>query len=260
MSSSRRPAFAVKRSDDGRALVNLGSSARVAPGWTNVDFSWLVRLAQYPDLCRLLHRRGLISDDRYQRIRRLDAESIICWDLRRGIPFPDATFDVVYHSHVLEHIDREAAPGFLRECLRVLRPGGTLRVVVPDLERLARTYLGVVDRLPFGATADEHRVATEEMFDHMIVRTPRNRRSQPGVVRFLENLLIGDTARSGVLHRWMYDRWSLGSLMTDVGFNDVVPCDAATSRINGWSGFQLDTEADGSPYKPGSLYMEGSRP
>ena len=260
MRSRRPPAFPVNRLGDGRALVNLGSSARVAPGWNNVDFSLIVRLARYQRLCGILHRRGLISNDRYERIRKLDPASVTCWDLRRGVPFAGGTFDVVYHSHVLEHIDREAAPGFLRECLRVLRPGGTLRVVVPDLEALTRSYLAIVDRLPNGATAAEHRFATEQIFDQMIVRTPKNRLHQPRVVRALENVLIGDTARSGVLHRWMYDRFSLGALLREVGFVDVTGFDARTSRIAGWSSFHLDTDPDGSIYKPGSLYMEGRRP
>ena len=142
-----RPRFPVKRSADGRVLLNLGSSARVAAGWTNVDRSWLLRLAPWPRLASALHRAGIVSDFRYERLRRLDPD-VVCWDLKRGIPFPDGTFDVVYHSHVLEHLGREDAPGFLRECRRVLRAGGSIRVVVPDLEQLARRYLDVVGRLP----------------------------------------------------------------------------------------------------------------
>ncbi len=258
--SRRVPTFAVNRLADGRAMVNLGSSARVAPGWNNVDFSLLVRLSRQRRLTALLHRYGLLSADRYERMRRIDPESVVCWDLRRGVPFPDGTFDVVYHSHVLEHVDRDAAPGFLHECRRVLRPGGWLRVVVPDLETVTREYLAVVDRLPDGATEAEHRFATEQIFDQMIVRVPRNRRAQPRVVRLLEHALIGDTARSGVLHRWMYDRFSLAALLREVGFVDVARCDATSSRVDGWSCFHLDTEPDGSIYKPGSLYVEGRRP
>src|SRR5450631_4519732 len=116
-----RRRFPVKRAPDGRALLNLGSSARVAPGWTNVDQSWLLRLARRPRLAWALHRVGIVSDLRYEKLRRLDPD-VVCWNLKRGIPFPDGTFDVVYHSHVLEHLEREDAPDFLRECRRVLRP------------------------------------------------------------------------------------------------------------------------------------------
>lgn len=57
------------------------------------------------------------------------------------LPFEDGTFEVAYHSHVLEHFPLEAARFLLAECRRVVRPGGTIRVVVPDLEFAARTYL-----------------------------------------------------------------------------------------------------------------------
>ena len=62
-------------------------------------------------------------------------------DILQGLPFPDNTFDVVYHSHVLEHLPKNEAPGFVKECFRVLNPGGILRIVIPDLEEITREYL-----------------------------------------------------------------------------------------------------------------------
>jgi predicted SAM-dependent methyltransferase len=65
---------------------------------------------------------------------------VIATNLIKGIPFPDNSFSVVYHSQVLEHIPRDSAAGFIRECYRVLKPGGILRVVVPDLENIVDEY------------------------------------------------------------------------------------------------------------------------
>ena len=251
--------FPVRRLVDGRALINLGSSARVSPGWNNVDFSWLIRLGKHQRLCGWLHRRGLLNEQRFERILKLD-QNVVCWDLRRGIPFPDRTFDGVYHCHVLEHIDREDAPGFLRECFRVLKPQGILRVVVPDLEVLAREYLGVVDNLPDRATMAQHTFAVEQMIDQMVIRTPRHRASQHPLVRLAEKVLIGSTDRAGILHRWMYDRFSAGQALRDAGFEAIQVKDASTSGLAGWRDFNLDTEPDGEVYLPFSLYIEGRRP
>jgi len=253
------PRFPIKRLPDGRALINLGSSARCAPGWNNVDFSWIVRLGRHRRLSAALHRWGWLSAQRYDRILHLDPDAVL-WDLRNGIPFSDRTFDAVYHSHLLEHIDREAAPVFLRECLRVLRPGGELRIVIPDLESLARNYLDCVGRLPDRSTMAEHSRAVEEMIDQMVVRVPRDRQTLPPILRAAENVFLGDTTRTGALHRWMYDRFSLAELLGRAGFADTRMCDEVTSRIEGWASFHLDTNDDGSVYKPGSLYMEGTRP
>ncbi|GAB3693516.1 hypothetical protein GCM10027592_13460 [Spirosoma flavus] len=57
-----------------------------------------------------------------------------------GLPFPSNQFDVVYHSQVLEHIPKEKADDFLAECFRVLKPGGIIRVVLPDLENIVNEY------------------------------------------------------------------------------------------------------------------------
>jgi SAM-dependent methyltransferase len=206
---------------------------------------------------------GLISDARWERLQKLDREAI-CWDLSRGLPFADSSFDVVYHSHVLEHIDREAAPAFLGECFRVLKPGGVVRIVVPDLELLLKAYGSAVGRLEAGddegAWMREHDRVLDDLFDQMVRRVPVGRRSQPPILRWLENWLVGDTARSGVQHRWMYDRFSLSRLLDRCGFEDMRVMAPTESGIDGWAEFHLDTEPDGAVYKPGSLYVEARRP
>jgi SAM-dependent methyltransferase len=139
----------VKTAGDGRVMFNIGCGVRMHRDWNNVDFSYLVRLRRHMGLAKWLHRFGVLSELRWNRVP-LIAPDVIVHDLRKGIPAPDDSVDVVYHSHVLEHIDRDIAPIFLRECLRVLRPGGILRVAVPDLEKYARDYLSPVAILDAG--------------------------------------------------------------------------------------------------------------
>jgi SAM-dependent methyltransferase len=85
-------------------------------------------------------------------------------DVSQGIPFPDRQFDVVYHSHMIEHIRVDAVQPFLRDCWRVLKPGGILRVATPDLERLCAVYLQKLD----AAAADDHEWTVIEMLDQMV--------------------------------------------------------------------------------------------
>jgi predicted SAM-dependent methyltransferase len=96
-------------------MLNLGCGRRFHPGWTNVDF----------------YKSG---------------EGVIAHNLLSGIPFEDETFDVVYHSHVLEHFSRRDGEKFIRECYRVLKPGGIIRIAVPDLEQIARIYLDALEK------------------------------------------------------------------------------------------------------------------
>jgi predicted SAM-dependent methyltransferase len=62
-------------------------------------------------------------------------------DLSRALPYPNGAFSVVYHSNVLEHIRPGRAEDFMRECARICRTEGVLRVAVPDLEQICRLYL-----------------------------------------------------------------------------------------------------------------------
>ncbi len=86
-------------------------------------------------------------------------------DIREPLPFADASVDVVYHSHVLEHLNAIDGARFMRECFRILRPGGVLRVVVPDLEGIARAYLGSIDQAADGADTVLHAWTRMELTD-----------------------------------------------------------------------------------------------
>ena len=253
--------FKVKLFEDGRAALNLGCGTRMHRSWNNLDFSPYIRLAQHPGLAKVLKTIGFISEERYQRLGQVDPQAIY-WDLLRGIPFADDTFDLVYQAHLLEHFDRQAAPEVLKECWRVLKKGGVLRVVVPDLEILVNRYIESVNLLK--AQKDEaafksHAQAIYDLFEQMVRGERAGTSQQRQVVRFLENLIRGDAARSGEVHRWMYDAFSLERLLAQVGFKDIRVQTPFTSRIQGWTTFHLDTEADGTISKPDSLYLEGAK-
>lgn len=65
----------------------------------------------------------------------------VYWDLRRKLPFADASFDRVYSSHVLEHFTHKELKKLLREVLRVLRPDGQFLIAVPDASLYVEAYL-----------------------------------------------------------------------------------------------------------------------
>ena len=71
---------------------------------------------------------------------------VIQHDITKGLPFKDNTFEVVYHSQVLEHFHKKEGTEFIRECFRVLKPGGIIRIVVPDLENIIREYLKLLEQ------------------------------------------------------------------------------------------------------------------
>ena len=65
---------------------------------------------------------------------------IISHNILNGLPFGNDQFSVVYLSHLLEHIPKGKTLYFLKECFRVLKPNGIIRIVVPDLENIVDEY------------------------------------------------------------------------------------------------------------------------
>jgi predicted SAM-dependent methyltransferase len=68
-------------------------------------------------------------------------------NLLNRLPFDNNSFDVVYHSQFIEHLTPNVGLKFLHECYRILKPGGILRVVTPDLENQAIEYLKQLQEL-----------------------------------------------------------------------------------------------------------------
>lgn len=61
------------------------------------------------------------------------------------LPWPDQSVQEIYCGHFLEHLGQQRGAELLAECCRVLVPGGTLGVVVPDFREVARRYVTGVD-------------------------------------------------------------------------------------------------------------------
>lgn len=102
---------------DGRLKLNLGCYATMFyHGWTNID---------QHDLGGWAQAQGY----QYQR-----------HDLRGGIPYHTASVDLIFMHHVLEHFDYKAGAALLRECRRVIRPTGAVRIVVPNMAKLCEGY------------------------------------------------------------------------------------------------------------------------
>jgi glycosyltransferase involved in cell wall biosynthesis/predicted SAM-dependent methyltransferase len=84
------------------------------------------------------------------------------FDATKGIPWPENTADFIVASHFLEHITRAEANSFLKECLRVLKPKGVLRIAVPDLDTLTYSYADDEDDSFSGKFKDNEGVKNAE--------------------------------------------------------------------------------------------------
>lgn len=147
---------------------------------------------------------GVIAHQEWNNLDAAPAHSWIrLWEAQDPLPFAAGTFHAVYHSHFLEHLTRDSATRFLAECHRVLLLGGTMRLILPDMEYNAQLYLEALRMCrENGSPLDlEHLTwARLNLFDQMV-------RVKPGGemleflhqklldVEFVEQTTGGDDAR-----------------------------------------------------------------
>ncbi len=177
-------------------ILNLGCGSRTSARCINIDWSIYLRIKKSKIASFLapfvLHGCPL----RLERLKALD-DRIIVHDFLKGIPFSDASVDAVYHSHLLEHLDRSVAERFVREVRRVLKPAGIHRIVVPDFEDLCRRYLEHLERcMGDGTGHEEHDNYIAGVILQMVRREAFGTSQQRPLWRWIENILLGTNCLS----------------------------------------------------------------
>lgn len=99
----------------GSIKLNVGCGTDYKDGWINIDNN---------------------SDE---NIEKLDLN----WDLRNPLPFPENSVDFIFNEHFIEHLTVEEGQKAIKDLMRVLKPGGVLRIATPDLEVTVDKYLHV---------------------------------------------------------------------------------------------------------------------
>lgn len=233
-------------------ILNLGCGTRTSPATVNIDWSPYLRAHQSPLGRRLAPL--VLGGRRLQAFQAIDS-NVVVHDLRKGIPAATGSADAVYHSHVLEHIDRDQVPGFFTEVLRVLKPGGIHRIVVPDFGRIAREYIESLEH-----ERQDHEDSIAALIEQSVRREASGTSHQRPLLRSIENLVLGDARKRGETHQWGWDRVNLRQALEQAGFDDFAVVSPTESRIHGWVEMNLDTDPDGTVHKAGSLWTEARKP
>lgn len=145
--------------------------------------------------CSGLLRHGWFNTDKYPR-----KLAVAYCNAAGRYPFEDNAFDYVFTEHMIEHIPYRSGQILARECLRVLKPGGKLRISTPDLDRILAL------RHPSTDLENEYiRFALEE-----------NPEAIGGETGFFINQFMRAWG-----HTFIYDRETLPGLLRAAGFIDV---------------------------------------
>lgn len=212
--------------------INIGCGQTPTKGWRNFDGSPSLHLAKISVLPALLYRIGLLQQEQYQFIQFIQAHKIEYGDVTRRLPLSDSSVEVLYSSHMLEHLERAEADRFLHEAKRILRPGGVIRLVVPDIHKQVLGYLNSRDADAF----------MSETF--LCCESPKT------LMQRFKAALITSRAH----HRWMYDAASLCRLLEAHEFVNVAVVPAGETRITNPDPLNLVERCEES------IYVEAESP
>ncbi|HKU45132.1 MAG TPA: methyltransferase domain-containing protein [Polyangiales bacterium] len=168
--------------------LHLGCGGRLLPDWLNSDF--------------VVSLRKLFN-------QRLPLVQIDC---TRRLDIPNDSFDYIYSEHMHEHLDYAAGSGLLREVWRVLKPGGKVRIAVPDLDFYFRMFR--TER-----SFEEYPTA----FRDQIWQTNGLNGAPLDKATFLNFLFKGSD------HKYIYTRSALESQVAAAGFIDTRVCEPGKS-------------------------------
>ena len=120
--------------------VNIGCGASPIQGWINYDFDKFIFFAKI-NMIRLLLKQFYFIPDDYKIFMDQVIKYDICFaNAGEYIPEKDCSVDVLYSSHMLEHLDQSETDIFMKESKRILVSGGVIRIIVPDFDILINDY------------------------------------------------------------------------------------------------------------------------
>jgi SAM-dependent methyltransferase len=124
----------------------------------------------------------------------------------KRMPFNDRTFDFIFCEHFIEHISLGDSFNFLKECLRILKINGIIRITTPDLEKLIEIYF---DTNKFARREDFIRITSDKI------------RISPCE---LFNRYFGQD------HKFIYDKTFIQSVLLKIGFANSTFCSCHESN------------------------------
>lgn len=217
--------------------INVGCGDRLIKGYINLDCSLSVKLSKLPNfIIKFIYFLGLIATQHYNYINFLKKNSVFYCDARVKIPFPNESVDNIYCSHTLEHLSFQDADLVLKNFMKVLKPGGGVRIVVPNLRLKIEDYIKNKD-------ADDFFFNLGLLHDHHI---------NFGKIRLFLRKVFSDT--SG--HRHMYDEDSLKKKLSNNFFENILILQPGETSLQNLGDLDLKERSESVNM---SLYIEAKK-
>lgn len=146
--------------------------------------------------------------------------NVINHNVVNGLPFGDSSVQCIFSSHFIEHLTFEEAVNFLKECHRVLRPGGILRIICPDIMIwIDKIYKGT-DESFFKTYKDSLDVPYWENYIYPIKD------------KIKTNTQVLNSMIYNWGHKWMWDFESLKTELESIGFDSIQQMEHLKTNYN----------------------------
>jgi len=164
--------------------LHLGSGSHALPGWDNLDMK--------------------------------ASSGIIRCDLTKPLPYPDSSVSYIFSEHFIEHLDEVDGFNLLKQCYRVMVPGGRVRIACPDLRQYVEAYLNWNP-------------------------TPQEKKNFSSGANYLNYAMLGEAKKginylSGIRqstdhgHLYYYDEPELAAKLQRAGFINPIRCEYHQSK------------------------------
>lgn len=224
--------------------LNLGCGPNAPAGWLNVDGSWNAWLSNHTYLRKSLTAIRLVHEN--SPGARWNVRPLV-HDLTKPLPVEDDTVLAIYGAHVLEHLYLADAQRLLGDCKRILRPGGVIRLVVPDLLSMVTGYLK--NKNGESPSPSERTAAADKLNEKLGFRSP----APPNGNALFKFYSIWKDFHH---HKWMYDSDSLIHYLEGAGFAEVKEKGYLQSDIPGIE----EVEEAGRVLDGAGICVEGKKP
>lgn len=184
-------------------MLNLGCGSVRPKAWTNTDSSLNANLQKIPFIGKPFAK--LFNPVQYSE------SNFEYMNLNKTWKYKDNCVDVVYASHLFEHLSLNSTEVFLNEAFRCLKPGGVVRIVVPDLYKICKRYIHDY----------EHNSFNNESTEFILWAINMHREGQygnPGLIKKMILELQGYPHQ----HKYMYDEKSLSKRIQAHGFTNIL--------------------------------------
>lgn len=184
--------------------LNLGCGAIRPEGWINADSSFNAHLQRFPLVGKFLSKS--LNAVEYK------SNDVVYMNLNKRWKYKDDSVDVVYASHLFEHLTIRSASLFLKESYRCLKKGGVIRLVVPDLHKVCLKYL-----------EDYGDASVEDPTVYILWAMNLHKEAQYANENFLSRVM-NEFRGYPHQHKFMYDDKSLAFRMKNAGFSQIRSC------------------------------------